>query len=65
MLDNNNKPPVFTDIPTYSIKENPYSYIYVDMTYDCNMECNFCYNPIRHYDDLDIDYFKDVCQQLP
>ncbi len=65
MLDNNNRPPVFTDIPTYSIKENPYSYIYVDMTYDCNMKCNFCYNPIRHYDDLDIDYFKDVCQQLP
>ena len=39
--------------------------MYVDMTYDCNMECEFCYNPVRNYSTLDIDWFEDVCARLP
>lgn len=59
------KPPLFHSIPEYNIENNPFSFLYVDMTYDCNMECEFCYNPVRTYSTLDIEWFEDVCARLP
>ncbi|MDA9992318.1 radical SAM protein [bacterium] len=59
------KPPLFHSIPEYDIENNPFSFLYVDMTYDCNMECEFCYNPVRTYSTLDIEWFEDVCARLP
>ena len=59
------KPPLFHNVPEYDIENNPFSFLYVDMTYDCNMECEFCYNPVRNYSTLDIDWFEDVCARLP
>jgi molybdenum cofactor biosynthesis enzyme MoaA len=59
------KPPIFHNVPVYDIEKNPFSFIYVDMTYDCNMECEFCYNPVRNYASLDIEWFAEVCEKLP
>lgn len=59
------KPPLFHNIPEYDIEKNPFSFIYVDLTYDCNMECEFCYNPVRDYSTLDIEWFEEVCAKLP
>ena len=59
------KPPIFHSLPEYDIERNPFSFLYVDMTYDCNMECEFCYNPVRTYSTLDIEWFEDVCARLP
>lgn len=58
-------PPVFHDLPTYDIENNPFSFLYVDLTFECNMECSFCYNPVRNYKMLDIEWFEDVCARLP
>ena len=52
------KPPLFHNVPEYDIENNPFSFLYVDMTYDCNMECEFCYNPVRNYSTLDINGLK-------
>jgi len=49
----------------YNIGQNPYDTIYVDLTYKCNMSCNFCYNPVRALPDMDIKYFEEVCKSLP
>ena len=49
----------------FDIENNPYDTIYVDLTYRCNMTCQFCYNPIRTLPDLDLNYFEDVCKKLP
>jgi molybdenum cofactor biosynthesis enzyme MoaA len=69
VLDNitilEDKPPLFHNIPEYDIENNPFSFLYVDLTYDCNMECEFCYNPVRTYGMLDIEWFEDVCRRLP
>jgi len=59
------KPPLFHNVPEYDIENNPFSFLYVDMTYDCNMECEFCYNPVRNYSTLYIEWFEDVCARLP
>jgi molybdenum cofactor biosynthesis enzyme MoaA len=58
-------PPVFHDLPIYDIEKNPFSFLYVDLTFDCNMECGFCYNPIRNYKMMDIEWFEEVCAKLP
>lgn len=58
-------PPLFHELPQYDIEKNPFSFLYVDLTYDCNMECDFCYNPIRNYKMMDIEWFEDVCARLP
>jgi len=60
-----NFPPLMHNIPEYDIEKNPFNFIYVDLTHDCNMECEFCYNPVRTYDSLDIDWFEEVCRTLP
>lgn len=49
----------------YSVDNNPYENIYVDLTYRCNMACNYCYNPLRDAKDLDLSYFEEVCKRLP
>jgi|TARA_B110000259_G_C14033163_1_gene407728 MoaA/NifB/PqqE/SkfB family radical SAM enzyme len=59
------KPPLFHNIPEHDIENNPFNFLYVDLTYDCNMECEFCYNPVRTYGMLDIEWFEDVCARLP
>ena len=68
-LDNisilDDKPPIFHNAPNYDIEQNPFSFLYFDTTYECNMECGFCYNPIRKYKDMDIDKFEDMCARLP
>lgn len=57
--------PTLNNLDTFTIKNNPYSYIYIDLTYACNMHCHYCYNPVRTLPDIDLDYFKYVCENLP
>ncbi len=59
------RPPIFHNVPNYSIEKNPFSFLYIDMTYKCNMECGFCDTPIRHYKDMPIEVFEDMCRRLP
>lgn len=47
------------------VEQNPYMSIAVDLTYACNMACTFCYNPDRTIPEMDLDYFKQVCERLP
>ena len=49
----------------YSVKENPFISLGVDLTYRCNMSCTYCYNPIRALADMDLSYFEEVCRRLP
>ena len=59
------RPPVFHNVPNYELEKNPFSFLYLDMTYKCNMECGFCDTPIRHYKDMPIEVFEDLCRRLP
>lgn len=59
------RPPIFHNIPNYSMDKNPFSFLYLDMTYKCNMECGFCDTPIRHYNDMPIETFEELCATLP
>lgn len=59
------RPPIFHNVPNYEIEKNPYSFLYLDMTYKCNMECGFCDTPIRHYKDMPIETFEELCAKLP
>ena len=47
------------------VSKNIYPRIYVDLTYRCNMDCNFCYNPQRDLEEMSLSYFEKVCEQLP
>lgn len=47
------------------VENNPFSQIYVDLTYKCNMNCNICYNAKREKDDMSLEYFTEVCKRLP
>jgi len=49
----------------WSIDQNPFCNLYVDLTKRCNMDCNFCYNPKRDCSDLGLDYFAEACRRLP
>jgi len=49
----------------YPVEENPFVTLGVDLTYRCNMNCTYCYNPIRAYADMDLSYFEEVCRRLP
>ena len=60
-----NNPPIFHNVPYYDVDKNPFSFIYVDLTYKCNMECGFCYQPVRSYDELPIEQFEELCASLP
>lgn len=58
--------PLLSPEPGFSIEENPFESLYVDLTSRCNMSCNLCYNSAESTGvDMDIDYFADVCQRLP
>jgi len=59
------RPPIFHNIPNYDITKNPFSFLYIDMTYKCNMECGFCDTPVRHYNDMPIEVFEELCANLP
>ena len=68
-LDNitilDDRPPIFHNAPNYDIEQNPFSYIYCDLTYECNMECGFCDTPVRNYKDMPIELFEELCAKLP
>jgi molybdenum cofactor biosynthesis enzyme MoaA len=49
----------------YPVEENPFVSLGVDLTYRCNMNCTYCYNPIRSFADMDLAYFEEVCRRLP
>jgi len=50
----------------FVIEDNPYEVLYIDLTSRCNMVCNFCYNSSAGSgEDMDINYFEEVCQRLP
>jgi len=49
----------------YPIEKNPYQNIYVDLTMRCNMDCNYCYNPERGKQDMELSYFEEACERLP
>lgn len=49
----------------YPVEENPFVSLGVDLTYNCNMSCTYCYNPIRALADMDLSYFEEVCRRLP
>lgn len=53
-------------LETVKVHESTFPIIYVDLTTRCNMHCNFCYMAGREDgDDIDVDYFEDVCKTLP
>lgn len=49
----------------FEIEKNPFPFLFVDLTYRCNMACNVCYNPIRPVPDMSIEYFDDIISRLP
>jgi molybdenum cofactor biosynthesis enzyme MoaA len=49
----------------YPIEENPFESLGVDLTYQCNMSCNYCNNPLRSMANMDLSYFEEVCRRLP
>lgn len=49
----------------HGIDTNPFPIIYVDLTHRCNYNCNYCYNPVRTFPDMSLEYFREVCQRLP
>ncbi len=55
-----------SSIPVYSVENNPYQAIYLDLTCRCNMTCSFCYNSENENPaDMEVEYFEDVCSRLP
>ena len=49
----------------FNVTENPYRYLYMDLTHRCNMSCKVCCNPDRDTPDMTLEYFEDVCKTLP
>ena len=49
----------------YTVDNNPYKNLYVDLTMRCDMDCNYCYNPLRSRSDLSVEHFEEVCRRLP
>lgn len=47
------------------VANNIYPTLYLDLTYKCNLQCRFCYNPQRDLPDMDLKYFEEVCRRLP
>lgn len=48
----------------YSIEENPYEAITVDVTQRCNMRCSFCYDADQTRPDIELRYFEEVCRRI-
>ena len=57
--------PYIPSYAEYDVDTNPYTNIYLDLTMRCNMDCNYCYNPMRSKDDMEVSYFEEVCRRLP
>jgi organic radical activating enzyme len=49
----------------FSVDENPFPILFVDLTYKCNMKCNVCYNPVRPIADMSLEYFREAVNRLP
>lgn len=52
-------------VMSFPLEENPFPFLFVDLTYRCNMKCAICYNPVRPMPDMTLDYFEDCLQRLP
>jgi len=48
----------------FRIEDNPYRYLYVDITLKCNMNCNICCSAEKRDSDMTIEYFEEVCKRL-
>ena len=48
----------------YTVDENPFMQVYVDLTTRCNMSCNVCYQT-GDDPDMTLEYFTEVCKRLP
>ena len=48
------------------IEDSKHRNIYVDVTHNCNLNCNFCYDrPQRHKgSEISLEYYENVCQKL-
>jgi molybdenum cofactor biosynthesis enzyme MoaA len=49
----------------YRVEDNPFESLGADLTHRCNMQCNFCYSPVRTPADMELSYFEEVCRRLP
>lgn len=49
----------------FSVENNPFPFLFVDLTYRCNMACNVCYNPVRPIADMTLEYFEEAVSRLP
>ncbi len=54
----------------YKFEENPFTEVYIDVNYKCNMACPMCYSdtPLGAQaiiPDLDLDYYEEFCAKLP
>jgi MoaA/NifB/PqqE/SkfB family radical SAM enzyme len=49
----------------FSVEDNPFPFLFVDLTYRCNMTCNVCYNPVRPIPDMTLEYFTEAISRLP
>lgn len=49
----------------FTISQNPFESLVVDITNQCNMRCNFCYNPVRSNLEMSVDFFENLCSLLP
>lgn len=54
----------------WSIEENPFPELFVDLTFRCNMKCPMCYSdsggaPASLPPDLDLATYTDICKRLP
>jgi molybdenum cofactor biosynthesis enzyme MoaA len=47
------------------VEKNPFESLGVDITLRCNMDCRFCYNPVRKVPDMTVEYFEECCRRLP
>ncbi|MBC6415595.1 MAG: radical SAM protein [Bdellovibrionales bacterium] len=47
------------------VTKNSFPFVFVDLTYRCNMKCNVCYNPIRPMPDMSYEYFESALKKLP
>lgn len=49
----------------FTISQNPFESLVVDITNQCNMRCNFCYNPVCLNSEMSVDFFENFCSLLP
>lgn len=47
------------------VEENSFPFVFIDLTYRCNMSCNVCYNPVRPMPDISLSYLQEAIPKLP